>query len=312
MKKAWGRRLIITLTSTSFKKKLVFGDNYENDLQITVNGSKYLSYLKDECIIKITNLTYSEIVQIIQGQFFEVTVQCGYKTTNLTTIFDGGIIYISNEKTDLTSQTVILLCGSKLVARYGQTRINLTLNSGINLYSASKYVTKLAGIRNANISTQLQKKFLDNQMTVNSSVSTWLEKLGTSNGQLIGNSDSSFDAVVSMYDVKNSTSRLITLNNEVISFVNGFPQLTSDGVTFTVLPGFNFVCGDRLKVDNSIIDISTSSRNEASKNYGQFLDTNQIYTVYQINFSLSNRTGNFYLALLCKSNALMKNLIMRS
>ena len=38
-----------------------------------------MSALKDVCTIKISNLTYSEITQIITGKFFDIEVWCGYK-----------------------------------------------------------------------------------------------------------------------------------------------------------------------------------------------------------------------------------------
>ena len=36
-------------------------------LAITVSGNKFMSTLKDNCTVKISNLTYVEIVRIIMG-----------------------------------------------------------------------------------------------------------------------------------------------------------------------------------------------------------------------------------------------------
>ena len=153
--KAWMRVLRVTLTSRKLKKQMVFGNSQFTtgfDLAIDVSGYKYLSSLKDNCTVKLTNLTYNEVMQIIVGEFYDVKIEAGYRDSSVQTIFDGGVLYISNAREDATTNTVIILCASKLVARYSQSRINLTLNSGINMYSAIKFGLKRAGISEVTIS----------------------------------------------------------------------------------------------------------------------------------------------------------------
>lgn len=311
--KCWKRILKVYLTSRFFKKRLVFGENYlkgNEDLNINITGSKYMSSLKDEFVIKISNLTYSEIVQIIDGEFYDVEVQAGYQSIGVQTIFKGGVLYISNEKTDLTTNTVVLLCASQLVARYGQTRINLTLNSGINMYAAIQYAAKKAKISSINVSSKLQEQILQHTETIDGSFPNWVEKLGTENETYAMNSDSILDSAFSIYDMRNDNFRTIQLSKNLITLINGYPKLTDDGVTFTILPTVSLICGDTIKIDNEIIDVSASTKTEANKNYGMFLDANGLYKVYQMKYSLSNRSGNFYCQLICKSNALMKKFLV--
>ena len=80
--KAWMRVLRITLTTKSpgqngKNKQLVFEENESGvGLAISVNGNKFMSTLKDNCTVKISNLTYVEIVQIITGQFYNIKIEC--------------------------------------------------------------------------------------------------------------------------------------------------------------------------------------------------------------------------------------------
>ena len=113
--KAWMRILEVTLTSRKMKRQMVFGSNWRNgkdDLNIDIVGNKYMSALKDSCTIKLSNLTYSELIQIISGEFYDVTVKCGYRDANVQTIFDGGVLYISISLDDKKTNTVVILCAS--------------------------------------------------------------------------------------------------------------------------------------------------------------------------------------------------------
>ena len=190
MANAWMRKLVITLSSDKLNNKLVFGSNKNETLSIECVGSKYLSALKDTFTIKIKNLTYSEILQIISGEYYNVKIECGYENSSLNTIFDGGVLYVSNALDDTKTNTVIILCASKLVARYGQSRMNLSLTSGINLYAALQYICQRAGIKNAQIANEFKTKVLTDIETVNDTVSSYLENFCRSNQSYAINADS--------------------------------------------------------------------------------------------------------------------------
>ena len=118
--RAWMRQLTVTFTSQLFKKSMTFGNNRLNgkdDFNINVKIYKYLATRKDEATIQITNLTYAEVIQIMQGQFYDVEIKAGYDDIGARTVFKGGILYITNSKSDRKENVINIKCGSQLVAR---------------------------------------------------------------------------------------------------------------------------------------------------------------------------------------------------
>lgn len=309
---AWMRVLTVNLTSTKLKKQFTFGGNYskkKEDLAIKATINKYMSPLKDEAIVEISNLTQSEITQIIMGEFYDVDIYCGYRGQNIQKVFSGGVFYISNKLEQDRTNTCILICTSKLVAKYGQKRMNLTLNSGINLYSAIKFICRRAGIPDSNVSTQLKKDFLTEVMAVNDSAASWLDLLCQSNNQLIPNSDSIINQTFSIFDATKSNNRCIKLNPENIIMSGGPPRLTDTGVNFTILPTFAFMCGDTIQIDNSLLNVYAESRTEAAKNIGAYFSKSGQYMIFQMEYKLQNRGPAFTLKLLCKSRDRISNYV---
>lgn len=312
--KAWMRVLIVIFKSSKQKKQLTFGINYllENqteDLSINITGNKYMSALKDSCTIQIDNLTYKELVELIRGEYDSVEVKSGYRTSGVQTIFKGGILYISQSLGDKKTTTATILCASELVAKYNKNRLNLTLNSGINMYSALNFICKVAGIPNSNISTQLKKEFIQDIVNVNGGVGNYIENLMNNNSTYVINSDGTDNTNLMLYDASKSNNRIIELNSNNILLSGGFPTLNKDGLNISLLPTFGFMCGDVIKIDNSIIDISTTffSTDEYSKGY--YLDKEGMYIIYEISYKLQNRGTNFSLNLKCKPRSLMSNIL---
>ena len=306
---SWMRRLEVTLTSTKTKQKMTFGKGADY-LGVDVKLYKYMSPLGDNCVIKIMNLTYGEIVRIIKDEFYNVEIKCGYeqgKGKGLRTVFKGGVIYISNDLNDNKTNIVNILCASELVARFAQRRINLSLNSGINLYSALKFICERAGIPNSNISTTLKTKFLTEILSVDDTPANWVQKIVDQMPSLASNADSTSNSLLSVYDAS-KTRNFIELTNDMINLSGGFPRLTSDGLDLTLMPTINFVCGDVIKIDNSLINISASSTQEANSNYGNYLDADGCYTIYSATYSLQNRGNQFNVELLCKSYNVFKQI----
>ena len=302
MLKAWMRLLSVTLTSKKYKKSMTFT---QDNLAISVNGYKYMSTLKDSCTIQISNLTYSEIVQIIDGEFYDVEVKCGYQSMSPFTIFKGGVLYVSNELGDRRTNVVTILCASDIVAKYGQRRLNLTLNSGINLWSATKYVCRRAGFRDTELSLRLKGQIMQNPTNVYDTAAAWVQKLTQENGTLLTNSEGQNGAVLSLFDANDKDLRVIELTQNNISLTEGYPRLTSEGIMITVMPSFNFKCGDIIKLDNSLINIPVQSASEANKNLGFKLDPTGQYFIYQVQYTLQNRGQAVGLKLVAKSRSLL-------
>lgn len=301
---AWMRALTITLTSTKLRKQFTFGANYAKnkpDLNIDVSVNKYMSSLKDQAIIRIDNLTYNEMTQIIMGEFFDVDIWTGYRNAAVNKIFSGGVFYISNQLNSDRTHTAIIICTSKMVAKFGQSRLNLTLNSGINIYSAINFICRRAGMPNSNISTQFKKQFLDEVMNVNDTATSWLDKLCNNNKTYIQNADAITGQTFSIFDAAKSNSRVIKLRPENILLSGGYPRLTSEGLKLTLLPTFNFMCGDTIQIDNSIIDVSVGSKDEVSKNYPAYFSQKGQYMIYEMQYHLCNRSSAFTLQLKCKN-----------
>lgn len=300
---AWKRQLKIILSSSTYKKRIEITE----PMHIVVTGYKYLSCLKDNFVVKIDNLTYREIVEITRRQYFDIEIQAGYESSEIHTIFKGGVLYISNELGDNRTNTVVILCTSKLVAKFGQSRLNLGLKSGINMYSALSFICKQAGIRNSNISEEFKQRIIQESMEVNQTIGSYLDIFSESNNLLI-NSDSSQNSDVTIWSPYRIDKRLINLTKDKIMLTGGYPRLTSDGLNINLLPTFNFLPGDTIVIDNSIIDISVSTKDEISENRGYYLDEDGRYVIYELSYSLDNRGNDFSINMLCKSKKLVSAL----
>ena len=303
---AWMRIITIRLTSDKFKKEIVFTNdpkiNKNESLKMQCSIYKYMSTLKDSATIKLTNLTPAEVIQLIDGEYYNIEIWAGYRSSSVNKIFDGGVLWMSNQlnSTDRTT-TLVILAASQLIAKYGQKRLNLTLNSGINLYSAIKFICKASGIPNSNVSTQLKKKFIDQLFTVNNNAASVIDKICQNNDSIISNSDSILEQNFSIFDAALSNHRVIKIDNRQIVLMGGYPRLTNEGLTLTLFPTFNFVCGDTIQIDNSILDISVTNRNEISKNYAAYFNEKGTYMITEMHYELNNRSNNFILNLTCKN-----------
>lgn len=307
--KAWIRQIEIILTSNVLKKKVVFGANHNNgqdDLNISVTGKKYLSALKDAFTIRIDNLTYKEIIELISGQYYDVEIKAGYKNA-VHSIFKGSVLYISNNLGDGKTNTVIILCASRLVAAYGQSRLNLSLNSGINLYSAINFIAKYAGINNTYIDEDFKYRFQKNRTEATSTIGSWLDLLSKSNG-LVVRSDFTSGADISIWSPYKKDTRLIKLNNSNVILTGGFPTLTSEGIVVHVMPTFNFMPGDTISIDNSLLNIAAETSDEVYENKGFYFDESGNYMIFELEYDLSNRGGNFEVTIEAKARNLITKL----
>lgn len=303
MLKAWKRVLEITFTSQLLKKKLIFGNDDNNQLNISVSGNKYLSSMKDEVTITISNLRYSEICQLISGQYYTVEIKCGYRKGNIFTIFKGGVIFIQNEVSDRRSNNVVISCGNELIARYSQRKMNLSLASNINMYAALNYICEKAQIKTSNISKDLAKQVIEDTISSsNKSVASFLDIFTTTNG-LTMNADSSGNSILSIWNSEEQQLRQFDVNDKMVNIIDNYPTLTSDGLTVKILPTFGFMPGDVIKIDNTLINFS-GDRYKA--NVGNYADQDGKYMIYKVSFQLDNRSNDYYMTLKCKAYSLYR------
>lgn len=298
---AWMRYLSIRLTSKLLKKTITF-ESGEHEFNIKVTGTKYLSAIKDNFVVEISNLTYNEIVQMIDGQYEDVEIIAGYLSGNRNTIFNGGLLYISNDIKDRETNTVYLICASKAVAKFGKRRLNLTLNSGINMYSALTFICKRAGISDANIGTEFKVRLLSDGLVCNGAIANILDQISKQSNSWQVNSDSINGSTVNVWDVNRKASRLIKLREDNIMITNGYPTVNSDGLSLAILPTFNFMPGDVIQIDNNLIDISVSSVSEAMEaSRATYFDNNGQYMILEETYCLENRGSSFNLSIRARS-----------
>ena len=302
---AWKRKLKITLYSGVRKKKKIFENIIGQEYNMSVTINKHLSALKDSCTIEISNLPYSEVVEIIDGQYYNVSIEAGYETCGATQVFKGGVVYVSNKINDTKTNTVIILCASLLVAQYKQKRLNLTLQSSINMYAALDYIFQSAGIKDAKISESFKNKYLQKTSNTNDYVCNYLEQFTNTEDNIIVSADASNEATVSVFDlIQSKDMRIVTLKKDNIIFDNSYPRLSADGLSVNVFPTFPFVCGDIIKIDNSLIDMGTSNDTTL---LGFKLDTEGKYLIWEMTYILQNRGSEFSIGILAKSRNLLRN-----
>lgn len=307
MAKAWMRQLQVILTSNALRKRMIFGTNDnrgKDDLSISITGTKYMSSLKDAFTIKLVNLSYFEICELINGQYYDVEIKAGYKSAGLHTIFKGGVLYISNVFGDRKSSECMIFCASNLIAKYGQSRMNLGLNSGINMYAGIKFIANAAGIENSNVDESFKLKIFRSCEEATGTLANWLDIFCNSNNVCI-NTDASYSTDFTIFNPLRKDARIIKLTSNTIILTSGYPTLTNEGLNICLMPTFNFMCGDTIVLDNSIIDIGITNASDYSKNYGYYMDKEGKYLIYRIDYALENRSGDFSIKMLCKSKSLV-------
>lgn len=310
MKKVWERQLIVKLKSKMNKTMIQFGHNTDDsNLIINVNGNKYLSSLKDEFVVDVFNLTYGEIAKILVYKYDEIEVFAGYKSSGVHKIFEGKVLEVSMKRESRETNVVHIICVSKLLGLYN-SRLNLSLNSGVNMYAALDFVLKRAGIQGSNISKEFKRQFITDTMSAKGTASSFLDVFTKNSTSFAVQVDSSMGSIVSIWDMKRTDSRIVHIQPENGMLIKGFPTLNSDGVRLTSLPVFNFMPGDTLAIDNRLIDISISSVQEATQTQlGFYLDKNNQYLLVEMNYNLSNADGEFEIRLLAKSKSMLMNVL---
>ena len=308
--KAWMRLLTVELTSTLTKQKITFGDK-QDDFSIKVNGTKYLSCLKDSCVVTISNLSYTQIVQLTYYKFTQIEVKAGYRTTGSVSIFKGYILSISPKQQSKIENEVYLLCTSKMLGLYNDRLINLSLNSGINMYSALSFIGKYAGIPHSNISESFKNKVITRCINTSGGAASIIEQLVNQGQTYVAQTDNTLDSIITIWDVYRTDKRVMELRKDNIIINHGYPTLSSEGLTLYVLPTFNFMPGDVIKIDNAIIDISTSSIEEVKSTPSKavYMDEFGEYMIYQVEYSFENRGETFELKLTCKKKDLLKGVV---
>lgn len=355
---AWKRILKVTLYNDS-GEALTFGnedcieETYSEDgsvrrtpkvgLRVEVSGTKYLSSMKDEFTIFIYNLDWMTIMKINgtgdgKTGFHNVRIEVGYKSLNNgqpKKIFEGGVMYVSNNRSDLKQNKTILICTSKLIANAYKKRMNLTLSSGLNMYAAYKYLANKAGLTNIYVTPDVQNKTISNDMPINGDVISIFDNIVNSSNNLTSSTvtavstDSTTDAdgtdaSLNVLSLFKTPKRTISINASDGLLINKYASVTTEGINFDALCTINLSPGDLIRMDNSLIDVSAGSKSEAIKMASTMVKIDQntektasnettvtqygYYYVWQVSYHLDNAYGDFTQSVVCKSRNLLSGI----
>lgn len=306
----WMRQIEIRLYSKIVNQKVVLGGTSDTQLNISIKGNKYLSALKDNGVITISNLTYAEITKLILGQFYKIEIWAGYRTTGMQCFFKGSVSFISDKIVARRDNETYILFASDMVAAYSQKRMNLTLNSGINLYAAFRYICLTTGIDSNQLPDSLKQEFLREVTQNYGTAATLVDQIAQNTGSFSIDTDNSIDGggVVNCSDL--SDKRQIKINPNTINFTKGNPTLDKDGLKICLLPTFCFKPGDIIIIDNSIIDVSISDPNQVASTFkSNYLDKNGAYMIIELDYNLENRGPTFEINVKARSLDIIKNIV---
>jgi len=320
----WMRAIRIRLISkrsdlrASSKGYIDIVSNHKNEqLNISINGKKYLSAIKDTCNIDISNLTQATIAEIILGQYFIVEVYAGYNSwgpvqegeeNNLFCFFKGEVAYISNHIQTRRDNTCHILCASKMVASFSQKRMNFSFNSSINLYAAYKYICMTSGIGKQILPDYLKQMFIKEVDTQYCTPANIGDQLANQDGKITIDTDEGFsNLVLNITSLKDK--RFINLSPDTILLKDGNPTLDKDGVKLKVIPNFMFKIGDIIKIPNSLINVDETDLKAARENFKtNYIDPDGCYMIVEMDYALTNRGQDFYIGLRGRSLSIIKNI----
>lgn len=317
----WMRQIEIRLTSIKCGATIIYGGKDSDQLNITVNGHKYISALKDNGSVTISNLTYSEIYKLILGEFYIIEIWAGYKTTTPQCFFKGYVSYISNKINERKDHECYILFASRMVAQYSQKRMNLCLNSGINLYAAYRYICLKQGINSTNLPENLKNRFVTDVEASYNTSATLIDQIAQNQNDLYIDTDSAWDGA-GVFNVNTlSDKRFFKINPNTINFTKGNPTINKDGLSITLLPTVAFRPGDIIMIPNYFIDASISDPNAVSStfntNYIDYGNTTKEnigssygnYMIMELDYVFQNRESTFEINIRARSLNVIKNIV---
>lgn len=319
-KLCWMRQIEIRLTSIINGSRIIYGGIKPTQLNISVSGRKKVSALEDNGTVTISNLTYAEINKIILGQYYDIEIWAGYRTTGMNCFFKGYVSYISDKIAERRDNTCYILFASKMVAQFSQKRMNLHLNSGINLYAAYRYICMKNGIGTTNLPDSLKNYFIQEVISNYNTPANLVEQMTANQSDLAIDTDPSMDGmgVFNIHDLKNR--RWFKINPNTINFTKGNPTIDQDGLHISLLPTVCFKPGDIIQIPNYIIDASISDAEAVKSTFKtNYIDPGNTtkdnigssygnYMIIELDYDLQNRGSNFEINIKARSLNILKNI----
>ncbi len=320
MVKIWTRILYLNFINDDTGESLVLGKTVDDSQKpkIEITGTKYMSSVKDNFKIQVYNLTYIQMYMISKRQLYHVEIYAGYLNGqnyfNFTApkIYDGYMINMLNTKKDYKDNVTTFIITSKLVAKAQQWRMNVSYQSGVNLYSMMKYIGEKAGLTNMNISESFKDTFMNDVASCDTSASSYLEKISETSNDCFMTTDSTSDSEISIFTLSDEDRSRTTISIDPSKgMMIDTPEINSSGLTFSSLPVLNYLIGDTIKIDNSYINTSEGQDNYSGSTKvpnAVYLNAQGLYYIWQVDYTLSNTNGDFKIQLTCKNKEMFDNL----
>lgn len=323
----WMRHINVRLYSKKLGKYIVYGeskstengrDMFKDELSIKIDGYKKISSGANYGTITISNLSYEDIIQIIDGEYYKIEIWAGYYMGSFYCYYSGSVVFVSQKITSRKDYTAYITFGNEYIANWTRQRLNFNLNSGINFYAAYEQVLRLSNIKNYSISNSLRKeilpKFTQGWNTPQSFVKMMEEM---NNDVFLTNESNGWGEVINIFTINDKPRYLI--GNDNIVLLHGNPTLDKNGLKISILPVYNFNVGDIIVVDNRLIDVSESTVKDNKTAFkSMYLDTSYstaqndlryygAYMIREINFKFENRDRTFQCDIMAKALSLREN-----
>ena len=262
----WLRRINVRLISSRLGREIVYGEDRQvvngktvlrDELSIVIDGYKKIATGADYGVVSIGNLSYEDIVRIVDGDFDNIEIWAGYRYGGFYKFYEGSVTFISQKINSRKDYTCYITFANKLIAAWTQQRVNFNLNSGINLYTAYQNIFEKTGVQPVNIDESLKQTILNKMEHGFASAKTFTDMVSDMDNSIFATTDPS--ACGDVVDItKIDGKQFIYVDSDSIVLQGGNPTLDKNGLKITIMPTYNFRVGDVIVVDNRLIDISES------------------------------------------------------
>ena len=308
----WMRYLYLEFTNENGQVMGIGG--YDDSLSIVVKGTKTLASVGDSATINIYNLPMVTLLKLIQGKYTQsIKIYCGYYNTNKIKIFDGGVSYLEEGKSDKNTSVLKLQCANRLISDKLQTRLSLSLNSGINMYRAIEEITQAFGVSGQiEIDEYLKEDELKGALSKYATLRDWIEAVISSsskNRDYAVTSDAKSGIATVMGYRKMGSGDTYVINTNSVN-LQSFPTISSDGLSITLSPIYNMTPGDIISIDNTTSSLISALDSENTYMGNQkYLDKDGLYNIREMTYSLNNRSDSFEVEVLAISRSLLQTVM---
>ena len=306
----WIRKIKIELFSEKTKRKIVFNDS---NLNINISGTKKLASNLDEFLIVINNLDAKQNLELSLYEYNLVKIYCSYSDRDPLLLFDGSILQISEKKDSRETSSTYIVCGSKFLAK---SRKSLTYNfkQGTRLKTILEYIARRERIK-LNVDNSYNYKVLQQNESMSGTSGALIDNIIKKNPTGMINCDATSTYHFNIIDNRNYIKREIEINPKSGTLINGFARLTNEGINFDSLLVVNFSPGDVIKIASKYIqfsvesyeDVKNSYKTQAQLNFNEKDKNVNKYVIFQLNYLISNKGGEFKVSVLAKNYNLYQN-----